>query len=139
MEKAFECGSKRCKVCEVINPTRTFSNKEDDRTFHIKGGKLNCNSQNIVYLVQHKTCDMQYFGSTSTKFRLRFINYKNCYRNYNSNKQVQQAAFNAHFDKEDHNDIQDWKFTLIYQARDVDSVRRSEAFWQHTLDTFHPG
>ena len=132
------CSSKRCKVCEVINPTKTFSNKEDDRTFHIKGGKLNCNSQNIVYLVQCKTCNLQYVGSTTTKFRLRFNNYKNCYRNYNSKKQVPQAAFHAHFAQEDHNGIQDWKFTLIDQARDVDSVRRSEAFWQYTLDTFHP-
>ena len=27
---------------------------------------------------------------------------------------------------------------MIDQARDVDSFRRSEAFWQYTLDTFHP-
>ena len=82
-EESVGCGSKRCKVCEVRNPTKTFSNKEDDRSFHIKGGKLNCNSQNIVYLVQRKTCSMQYVASTSTKFRLRFNNYQNFYRNYN--------------------------------------------------------
>ena len=30
----------------------------------------------------------------------------------------------------------DWKFTLIDQADDVNSLRRKESFWQHTLNTF---
>ena len=37
--------------------------------------QLDCNS-NVVYLITCKVCRLQYVGSTSTKFRLRFNNYK---------------------------------------------------------------
>ena len=37
--------------------------------------QLDCNS-NVVYLITCKVCRLQYVGSTSTKFRLRFNNHK---------------------------------------------------------------
>ena len=37
--------------------------------------QLDCNSNNVVYLLTCKVCGLQYVGSTSTKFRLRFNNH----------------------------------------------------------------
>ena len=34
--------------------------------------------------------------------------------------------------------MEDWNFTLINQASDLDSARHKEAFWQHTLMSFKP-
>ena len=38
--------------------------------------RLDCNSRNVVYLISCKVCGVQYVGSTTTKFRLRFNNHK---------------------------------------------------------------
>ena len=37
---------------------------------------FNCNSRNVVYLLTCKICEKQYVGSTVTKFRSRFNQYK---------------------------------------------------------------
>ena len=42
----------------------------------------------VIYLVQCKTCHIQYIGSMSTKFRMRFNNYKSCLGKHNSNESV---------------------------------------------------
>ena len=86
-----------CGVCQIINETQTFSNKEGDRTYEIRSDSLDCNSGNVVYLVQCKTCNMQYVGSASTKFRLRLNNYKYCLRKYEEQQSVPQMSFHAHF------------------------------------------
>ena len=132
------CGKTGCGVCEFVKHTSKFSNKEGDRNYSIEGGKLNCNSENIVYLVQCKTCSIQYVGSAITKFRSRFNNYTSAYRKFCSKKRVPQASFHAHFEQEGHKGMEDWSFTLIDKARDLDSVRRKESFWQHTLMSFKP-
>ena len=132
------CGGKRCGVCEFVNNSSTFTDKNGQATYEIRGDRMNCNSSNVVYLVQCETCRIQYVGSTSTKFRLRFNNYRSCFRKHNSNEVVPQLSFHAHFNQEGHNGINDWLFTFIDQARDVNALRRKECFWQHKLNTFCP-
>ena len=92
----------------------------------------------VVYLVTCKKCQYQYVGSTSTKFRLRFNNYKSCHQRYESNKKVSQELFHAHFSKEGHCGISDWEFLLIDQTEDINILRKREMFWQYKLDTFEP-
>ena len=46
--------------------------------------------------------------------------------------------FHKHFSQLDHNGMNDWSFTLIDQASNVEHLRKKEFFWQYTLDTFHP-
>ena len=41
---------------------------------------LNCNSTKVVYLPSCKVCGVQYVGSTTTRFPLRFNNHKSCIR-----------------------------------------------------------
>jgi len=109
------------------------------RKYFIKAGSLNCDSKNVVYLVNCKTCGIQYVGSATTPFRLRFNNYKCCYRKFSAGiSAVAQASFHAHFFQEGHKGMQDWEFVLIDQACNLPAVRRKEAFWQYTLGTFRP-
>ena len=133
-----KCGGGRCGVCKYVEECKQFTDKTELQTYQIKGGDLNCNSENVVYLVQCKTCKLQYVGSASTKFRLRFNNYKCCHRKYCSNKPIAQASFHAHFNQLDHHGMEDWSFTLIDKASDVDSVRKKESFWQYKLNSFTP-
>ena len=37
---------------------------------------LNCKSKNVIYLVNCNKCSVQYVGSTSNEFKVRFRNHK---------------------------------------------------------------
>ena len=91
-----------------------------------------------MYLLECKVCHIQYVGSASTKFRLRFNNYKNANRKFNLNHSVPQETLHAHFKQADHNGFSDFEFTLIDQAADLRALRCKEAFWQYQLETFNP-
>ena len=130
------CSGKRCGVCDHVNVSNSFQGSTEN-TYKIKTC-LDCNSSMVVYLVDCKSCRKQYIGSTSTKFRLRFNNYKNCHRKYNLNKSVAQESFHTHFNQHDHNGMNDWLFTLIDSAESVENLRRKEAYWQNKLNSFAP-
>ena len=115
------CKGKRCEVCNYITPCSSFSDKNKQNVYNIKSN-LNCNSKMVVYLVSCKTCNMQYVGSTSTKFRLRFNNYRSGNRKYNSNETVTQESFFAHFNSSGHNgiyantsEINTWQIYVVCQ------------------------
>ena len=131
------CQSKRCGVCPFIQNTSKFSDPKASKEFNIMS-KLNCNSENVVYLVQCKTCNIQYVGSASTKFRLRFNNYKACFRKCSSGQMAPQMSFHSHFCQNNHNGMEDWAFTLIDQTQNLKSLRKRECFWQEKLQTFMP-
>ena len=45
------------------------------RSYKIKH-RLNCSSANVIYLATYAKCSLQYVGSTSTEFKVRFRNRK---------------------------------------------------------------
>ena len=69
------CKSNRCDVCNYVVPSSSFTRHTYKRSYSINY-QLDCNSNNFVYLIICKVCGLQYVGSTSTKFRLRFNNHK---------------------------------------------------------------
>ena len=76
-----KCNGKRCEVCTWVTEASSFSDKEGVSSYKINGN-LNCNSKMVAYLVQCKSCIIQYVGSASTIFRLRFNNYRSSNRKY---------------------------------------------------------
>ena len=133
-----KCKGKKCGVCSVVTETDKFSDKSGLDTYRIRGNKINCNSTNVIYLVQCKRCNIQYVGSTSTKFRLRFNNYKSCHRKFLQGQTIPQHSFHSHFNQSDHKGMDDWSFTFIDRVEDITLLRKCEAFWQIKLDTFAP-
>ena len=136
-----------CQVCNLMEVSTTFTDREESRSYDIRKGPLNCNSEYVVYLIQCKICKKQNCGSTLTKFRTRLNNYKTKFKKYQeglSNQTldqrtfIEQASFHRHFCEEDHNGISDWSIKLIDQADNERSLRVKESFWQHKLNTFVP-
>ena len=124
-----KCGSSRCDVCNYLEASRTFSNKNASKEYEIRKGALNCNSTNIIYLMQCKVCSLKYVGSTKTKFRYRFNNYKSKHLKYrkeffegtlDASSNIQQAGFHKHFCQLDHHGFSDyigifcccWKYNM---------------------------
>ena len=140
-------GRRDCNVCELIEESTTFSNKDKSKTYDIRKGPLHCNSRGVVYLLQCKTCDMQYVGICSTKFCERINNYKSQHRCFISRQQqgtlvqgrpVPQAKLHAHFQQADHNGLNDCSFKVIDAADTEKHLRQKESFWQETLKVFSP-
>ena len=143
----MECGASRCKVCDAIEDSDTFSDKDKSRSYEIRKGILNCNSSFVVYLISCKVCKMQYVGSTITAFRTRFNNYKSKHRKFRElflngmlkgASGVEQKIFHQHFCGSGHNGEANWSVQLIDHAENLPMLRRKERFWQYKLNTFYP-
>ena len=53
--KSCGCLAKRCEVCTFSEEKNTFTNKEDNDTYKIREDvHLDCNSENVVYLLPVK-------------------------------------------------------------------------------------
>ena len=134
-------------VAKYLDESKTFTNSIGDRVFNLRKGDLNCNSKFVVYKLRCLTCGLQYVGSTITKFRERFNDYKAQFRKYvkrkregheNPGEGISQANLFEHFCAVDHNGIEDWSFQLIEQVENLERVREREAFWQYKLNSFIP-
>ena len=74
-EGSRSCGSSVCQICKNDNFLKfgnKFTSNVTGKTYDIHCN-LDCNSSNVVYLISCKSCDKQYVGSTTTKFRLSLI------------------------------------------------------------------
>ena len=67
------CGKGTCQVYDHIITTNTFTTIACGEVFKIQSGPLNCNSENLLYLLRCKICDdTPCVGKDETKLRLRF-------------------------------------------------------------------
>ena len=147
-------GNSNCMICQAITDSTHFSSNVTGQTFEIRGGPFHCNSKNVVYLMECKTCALQYVGSCGCKkknsdnrFRLRCNNYFSKHRSYLERRQqgtlgkgkaVPQTALHAHFAQPDHNGIEDMAFKIIDCASNFAELKKRESFWQYKLQTFLP-
>ena len=72
----FNCDKTRCDLCKnfFVN-SETFSSAQTGKTYFVRQ-KLSCNSSNVIYLGHCGKCNLQYVGSTTTEFKVRFRNHK---------------------------------------------------------------
>ena len=111
---------------------------ESEETFDILKGPLDCNSDNVIYLVECKKCQFKfpYVGSTVTKFRFRFINYKSTHRKFRKTlkkgivqeikkSELKQKLFHEHYCSNGHGGIANWCVTLIDQVENKKELRKN--------------
>ena len=56
--KSCGCQRKRCELCTFLEEKNTFTNKEGSDTYKIREGlHLDCNSENVIYLITCKRCE----------------------------------------------------------------------------------
>ena len=73
--------------------------------------RLCCDSKKVIYLASCKKCGLQYVGSTTTDFRIRFRNHKSAIL---TNKTTCEVA--VHFNKIPHT-LDDFLFQCIDQVQ----------------------
>lgn len=89
------CGKSRCQVCEHIERTTQIKSARSEFSFKINA-TLNCDTENVVYVLRCNLCNMDYIGQTSTPFRIRFNNHKS---HVNS---LPHLPFSRHMNLPDH-------------------------------------
>ena len=135
-EKFCGCQGKCCEVCTFLDEKNTFTNKEGSDTYKIKEVlHLDCNSDNVVYLITCKKCKKQYVGSCITRFRTRFNNYRSCHRKFCRDHSVIQVSFHvhAHFMLDGHCGIDDSEIILIVKGRNKQETRKKSFFGNISL------
>ena len=71
------CGKKTGLVCNSIRTTTTFTTEACGEIFKIQSGPLNCNSENVLYLLKCKVCgDAPYIGKPKLSFDIGSITIK---------------------------------------------------------------
>ena len=97
--------------------------------------RLSCNSTNVIYLVHCIKCKLQYVGSTTTEFKVRFRNHKSAMK---TNKKTCEVAI--HFNRSPHI-LSDFTFQCIDQiqsntSQDTEKLLiTKEAYWSAQLYT----
>ena len=124
-------------MCKYMAENSHFKSSQDDRRYSINYN-LNCNSNNVVYLITCKKCSLQYVGSTITKFRLRFNNHKSRIRRHEMLGQAEKEADDLvyrHFCSEGHCGLSDVRIQLIDRVNGEEQLREKEGQWAYKLKT----
>lgn len=135
---AIQCGRPRCECCLYVNQASEFGSKYCQSEFTITG-KLDCNSKNIVYLIECKKCEEQYIGETGKSLKQRLNNHVSDINTY------KDTTIAQHFNQTDHDGILDLTITPILQIpesgskiKDMLTRRKYESFFIKKLKTMYP-
>lgn len=74
-----KCGSARCETCKSLKLSKTVKSNCTHREYSVinhTNENLNCHSQNTVYLLTCKCCNLQYVGETATPLHIRMNNHR---------------------------------------------------------------
>ena len=133
----FKC-SKKCDLCKnFLKEDKVFYSSSSNRFYSIRQ-RLDCKSKNVIYLATCKKCKVQYVGSTSNEFKVRFRNHKSAML---TNKTTCELA--VHFNKFEHQ-MSDFDFIVIEKVVNESEghidrrLLTREAFWCSQLCTLHP-
>jgi len=138
MGGCLKCSS-QCDLCKnFLTQDSKFKSFLTGRTYKINQN-LSCSSKNVVYLASCIKCNLQYVGSTSTAFKVRFRNHKSAML---TNKKTCELA--VHFNCIEH-DISEISFIVIEKitsqgdAAYIDRLLLTrEAYWTAQLCTLSP-
>ena len=132
-----KCGSKRCQVCLNVLETNIFESYQTKKQYKINY-HLDCNDKCLIYLLSRNISGLQYVGSTTDRFRLRWNNYKDNDRKAQRGEEHMQPELFDHFYSEEHDGfLQDCSITLIDKTDDSDPTRQEE-YWCVVLKTVAP-
>ena len=91
----FKCKGK-CDLCKnFLVESDHFSSASTNKSYYIR--HLHCKSKNVVYLITCNKCKVQYVGSTTNEFKVRFRSHKSA---MSTKKNTCEVAI--HFNKETH-------------------------------------
>ena len=95
----------------------------------------------VVYLISCKVCGLQYVGSTTTEFRLRFNNHKSrlkAHARMSAADRDSDDCVYRHFYGPGHHGLVDVSVKLIDKVNDKDRLIEKEGQWAYRLRSLKP-
>ena len=127
--KTSSCKFINCKLCLAITKSNTLTSTQTKKTYQITQ-KINCESENVIYVLTCKHCQEQYVGQTSNTLQDRITKHKNDakYKNYLIYQHVKFHKLNFE---------NNFTVTPIQQVAKAD-LTQTETKWRKTLTTLYP-
>ena len=122
------CNKPRCSTCPHINTTREVINHTNQRSFRV-ATTSNCQTHDVVYLIQCQKCHIQYIGQTSNSIHVQFQQHLRDVKQNNQFKAVSQ-----HYTSQGHTAI-NAKLTVVDRANALNTRLRLEEAWITALST----
>lgn len=138
--RASPCGhSPLCHTCEAVRSCNTIQSTSTKQNLEIMGN-LNCNSSNIIYLIECNFCKKQYIGESKRSLRSRFNNHRQDIQNY----QKRPTTISSHFNQGGC-ELENCKIIPIFQCPTMatealtnQTRREIEQYFIRTLKTYLP-
>ena len=120
------------KLCKDIKASSTFSSHVTGKTYQIRQS-VDCTSTNVVYLIECRTCGIQYVGETKNDTRERMRNHRSTIKHHTKHT---DKPVSSHFSR--HKD--GFTVTIIECLKSQSKFRRlhRERFWINMLQTNQP-
>lgn len=125
-----KCSQAHCLCCQAIEPTNSFSSAVTKELFEITD-EMNCNTKNVIYLINCIKCQKQYVGQTGRRLKDRLNSHRS---NIHNNK---QTAVAIHFNEPLHNYTHLKIIPIEIVNESADRINR-ETFWIQKLKTKYP-
>ena len=97
---SFKCNKNRCNLCNIIIEGSSYLFKHSNEHFFIRS-KLNCQSRNVIYILECDSCSECYLGATNC-MNERLYNHRRDinneeYRTFNVSRHIHQCGTNFRF------------------------------------------
>jgi hypothetical protein len=125
-----KCNTRHCLCCDSIECTYIFKSSTTKEEFEINEA-MNCNTDNVIYLITCTKCKKQYIGQTQRRLKDRL----NAHRS-NVNKKV-STSVGIHFNYLGHSFL-NLRITPIEKVDNINLRLEREKFWIKKLKTKYP-
>ena len=136
------CNISRCLTCDIVSVAQNFTSSYFDETYAINS-KLDCSSENVIYLYTCKLCHMQYVGETGKSLRNRNNGHRTAINCQNMDDALYSHLVRYHPNRDHSLDL--YTLVAIEQVPDLggptsNKLRRLERehCWIDQLCTFEP-
>lgn len=127
-----KCENNRCELCLNIMVADSVTSTANNFTWKIND-TFNCNSENVIYLIQCKKCLIQYIGETGTSVRKRMNLHKTHIRT------LVPGPVSRHLNSANHKGISDFSFIILQgNFRTTRDRKQKESQFIHKFNTLEP-
>lgn len=131
-DRKVNLGFSPCNRCTICKYAATQSSIHHNNKIKIITSRMNCDTENVVYMIRCKKCNKYYTGETQHPLKKRIQKHISTIRNkYN-------LEIPNHFNKEDHNFETDFEFFGIHNKNKWSEIERKKKEAE-IINTFKTG
>ena len=121
----YKC-NKPCSICPFVSNSKTIKAKHTHNDHRVELSKhYDCNTKNIVYIIECRKCGDQYIGQTKNSLKDRFLDHLG----YARRGEIEKAT-GGHFNLPGHS-LSDMSISVL------ESVKEKNTFYRECRESFH--